>query len=174
MTSPASRFPLIAAALGAALLLAASAATAHEFTLGALKLDHPWARASAGPVRNGAAFLVIENGGEADRLVGAAGDVAERIELHTHLMDGDVMQMRRVEAVEIPAHGTASLQPGGVHIMLLGLEAPLKEGERFPLTLTFEKAGEVAVEFAVEAVGSMGPQGRGHGSMNHGTATPSN
>ena len=184
MRSTASRTPRLAAALGAALLLAASAAAAHDFTLGALKLDHPWARASAGPAGNGAAFLVIENSGEADRLVATAGDVAARVELHTHTMAGDVMQMRQVEAVEIPAHGSAALQPGGLHIMLIGLKQPLREGERFPLTLTFDKAGEITVEFAIEGVGSMGGQGMGtggmgqggmhHGTMHHGTTTPSN
>jgi hypothetical protein len=172
MRSTACRPPRFAAALGAALLLAASAAAAHDFTLGALKLDHPWARASAGPAGNGAAFLVIENSGDEDRLVAVAGDVAERAELHTHTMAGDVMQMRRVEAVEIPAHGSAALQPGGLHIMLIGLKQPLREGERFPLTLTFDKAGAVTVEFAVEGVGSMGPQGTGHGGMGHGSMDP--
>src|SRR3546814_9981702 len=109
MISAACRSSLATAALGAvfgALLLAAAAlggsAVAHEFTLGALRLDHPWARASAGPARNGAAFLLIENAGPADRLVAAEGEVAERVELHTHTMDGNVMQMRRVEALEIP------------------------------------------------------------------------
>lgn len=159
--------------LAAVLALAATAAFAHDFTLGALTLDHPWARASAGPARNGAAFLAIENAGAADRLVAAEGEVAERVELHTHTMDGNVMQMRRVEALDIPAQGEAVLQPGGIHIMLIGLKQPLREGERFPLTLTFEEAGTVTVEVAVEGVGSMGPHGSaGHGGMNHGM--PSN
>src|SRR3546814_9738821 len=83
-------------------------------------------------------------------LVATEGEVAERVELHTHTMDGNVMQMRRVEFVEIPAQGEAALQPGGIHIMLIGLKQPLREGERFPLTLTFEKAGAVTVEVAVE------------------------
>jgi periplasmic copper chaperone A len=152
-----------------ALLLAPIAASAHDFTLGALTLDHPWARATAGPVRTGAAFLAIENAGAADRLVSAAGDIAERVELHTHRMEGDVMQMRPVEAVAIPAQGAAVLQPGGTHIMLIGLKQPLREGERFPLTLTFEKAGATTVEFAVEGVASMGPHGGTHDSMGHGS-----
>jgi hypothetical protein len=174
MRSTASRTSRFAAALGAALLLAASAAAAHDFTLGALKLDHPWARASAGPLGSGAAFLTIENSGDADRLVAVASDIAERVELHTHKMAGDVMQMRPVEAVEIPAHGTAALQPGGIHIMLIGLKQPLREGERFALTLTFEKAGAVTVDVKVDAVGSLGPQGTGQGGMHHGTTMPSN
>jgi periplasmic copper chaperone A len=168
------------AALSAALLFAAApGAFAHDFTLGALKIDHPWARASAGPARNGAAFFAVENSGRADRLVAASGDVAQRVELHVHRMEGNVMQMRQVEAVEVPAGGTAILQPGGFHVMLIGLEQPLKEGDRFPLTLTFEQAGEITVEVKVEAVASMGPHGAGHGAgghggMQHGTMPPSN
>jgi copper(I)-binding protein len=169
------------AAFAAALLIAGAVAgtptaQAHDYKLGSMTIEHPWARASAGPVRNGAAYLVIRNDGAADRLLAVSGTVAERVELHTHLMEGDVMKMRRVEAVEVPANGKASLQPGSFHIMLVGLTEPLKEGERFPLTLTFEKAGSVTVEVAVEGVGSMGPQHgtldngtMNHGTMNHGT-----
>jgi copper(I)-binding protein len=159
-------------ALAAMVLLAGlqtAPALAHDYSLGALKLDHPWARASAGPVRTGAAFLVIHNSGPADRLLAVAGGIAERVEIHTHMMEGDVMKMRRVEAVAVPAGGTANLAPGSFHIMLIGLHAPLKEGDRFPLTLTFEKAGEVTVEVAVEGVGSMGPGGSAEGGMDHGT-----
>jgi copper(I)-binding protein len=167
---------------GGALLLAAGlsgfdapAAFAHDYKLGALSIGHPWARASAGPARNGAAFLVIENTGAADRLIAVSGEVSERAELHHHMMAGDVMKMRRVEAVEVPANGTAALQPGGLHIMLIGLKQPLQEGERFPLTLTFEAAGEVTVEVAVEGVAGMGPQGgMDHGEMDHGTMAPAN
>lgn len=168
MTLSVLRKPL-AAAIGGALLFAATAVAAHDFELGGLTLDHPWARASAGPVANGAAFLLIENAGEADRLVAVGGDVAEHVELHTHEMEGDVMKMRRVEAVEVPAHGSAVLRPGSYHIMLLGLKQPLREGERFPLTLTFEKAGTITVEVAVEGVGSMGPHGGAGHDAGHGT-----
>lgn len=165
MTVAFARARQIAGIIALLLLAAAATATAsaHDYTLGTLKLDHPWARASAGPAGTGAAFLAIENSGEADRLVAASGDVAERVELHSHRMEGDIMRMRAVEAVEIPAQGAAVLQPGGVHIMLIGLKQPLREGERFPLTLTFEKAGTLTVEFSVEPVGSMGPHGGAHG-----------
>src|SRR3546814_15594648 len=110
MTSllPTRSAALIAAA---AVMLAATAAAAHDFTLGALTLDHPWARASAGPARNGAAFLAIENAGDADRLLGATGGIDERIALHTHEMDGHIMKMRRLDAVEVPAHGRAGRAP---------------------------------------------------------------
>src|SRR3546814_19954164 len=102
MTSllPTRSAALIAAA---AVMLAATAAAAHDFTLGALTLDHPWARASAGPARNGAAFLAIENAGDADRLLGATGDIAERIALHTPEIAGAITKMSSPEAVYIPA-----------------------------------------------------------------------
>jgi len=188
MSSTAFRFPAATrrqAVAGAVLLAAAvtlclagfgNGARAHEFTLGALKIDHPWARASAGPARNSAAFMTIHNAGSADRLIATSGDVAERVELHTHMMEGDIMKMRQVEAVEVPANAMAELQPGGFHIMLIGLKAPLKEGDRFPLTLTFEDAGEITVEVAVEAISSMGGAqgGMDHGGMHHGNPGSSN
>jgi periplasmic copper chaperone A len=173
MISMLSRFP-VAAALAAVLLTAVPAA-AHDYQLGDLTIGHPWARASAGLARNGAAYLTIHNAGAAgDRLVAAAGDVAERIELHTHLMEGDVMKMRQVEAIDVPAGGDVALQPGGRHIMMIGLKAPLVEGERFPLTLRFAEAGEITVEFAVEAVGAMGESEEHHHGEGHGSPAPSN
>lgn len=135
---------------------------------GDLTIDSPFARATAGPARNGAAFLTVKNAGvEADRLVGAKAPVADRVELHTHLHENGVMKMRQIEAVEVPAGGEAALQPGGDHVMLMGLKAPLKEGESFPLTLVFEKAGEVTVDVMIGGVGAMeGHDHSGHG--NHG------
>jgi periplasmic copper chaperone A len=180
MISTTSRLPAYITACCVVLLIAGltvSNAFAHEFKLGTLTIGHPWARASAGPVHNGAAYLTVQNTGAADSLIAVSGDVAERVELHVNQMEGDVMKMRRVDAVEVPAGGMAALEPSGYHIMLIGLAQPLKEGERFPLTLTFRVAGEVTVEVKVEAVGSMGPAGAGtmdHGTMDHGTMPPSN
>ncbi len=157
-----------AASLTIATLAGTTAGFAQEAKLGDLKIDQSWARASAGPARNSAAFMMIHNGGDADRLVSAAGDVADRVELHTHLMEGNVMKMRQVEAIEVPAKGMAALQPGGFHVMLIGLHEALKEGDSFPLTLTFEKAGAVTIEVPVQAIGSMGPNSMNQGSMNQG------
>ncbi|MEO3431002.1 copper chaperone PCu(A)C [Pelagibius sp. CAU 1746] len=184
---------VLSAAFGAALLLstgvlatgpfAVTPAAAHDVKFADFTIEHPWARASAGPARNSAAFMIIHNGGGADRLIAASGDVAERVELHTHKMEGNVMKMRQVEAVDIPAGGMAALQPGSFHVMLIGLREALKEGDRFPLTLSFEKAGSVTVEVAVEAISSMGQQGgqdgmgqggMGQGNMNHGNMPKSN
>jgi copper(I)-binding protein len=115
----------------------------------------------------GGAFVTLLNTADApDRLVSASSAVAERVELHTHIMDGGVMRMREVEGgIPLPPGETVNLQPGGLHIMLLGLNQGLAAGSRFPLTLTFEKAGSVQVEVPVEAMGSMGPGG--HAGMSH-------
>lgn len=141
--------PLLAAAVAVTL---SAAALAHGYTLGTLSIAHPWAKASAGMAANGAAFLKISNSGQADRLVSAQTPAAARTELHTHSMEGGVMKMRQVEAIDVPASGTVALEPGGLHVMLFDLKAPLKEHGRIPLTLTFEKAGSVTVEVQVESL----------------------
>ena len=134
-------------------LLLAAPAFAHEFKLGDLEIDHPYTRASAG--RTGGVFLEIANKGKtADRLVEASSFLATNAELHTTVKDGDVMRMRPVAAIDIPAGGSVKLQPGGLHIMLIGLTTPLKEGAVFPLVLTFEKAGKVEVSVEVGKAGA--------------------
>jgi copper(I)-binding protein len=136
--------------------LIASPALAHDYKLGDLQIDHPFARATAG--RTGGAFLTIKNAGAgADRLIAAASPVAPNVELHTTVKDGDVMRMRPVAAIDVPAGETVRLQPGGLHVMLIGLAKPLKAGEKFPLTLTFEKAGKVEVTVDVDVAGTMAP-----------------
>ena len=126
-------------------------AQAHEFKLGAIKIGHPYARATAPGQPAGGGFLKLENGGGADRLVSARAAVSNAVELHTMSMDGDVMRMRQVDGIDLPAGKTVELKPGGLHIMFTGLKAPLKAGDKFPLTLKFEKAGEVTVDVVVEA-----------------------
>jgi copper(I)-binding protein len=129
-----------------------------------ITITAPWARASAGMMRTGAAYLTLGNAGTSgDRLVAASTPVAGRAELHTHLRDGDVMRMRSVDAIEIPPGETAELKPGGLHIMLLDLKAPLKQGDTFPLSLQFEKAGIQTVTVSIQAAGASGPdQHKGH------------
>ena len=132
-----------------------------SFTVGDLVVENPWARESVTPT--GAAYLTVRNqGGEDDRLVGIATDVADRAEIHSTLMQDGVMRMRPVEAVEVPAHGEAVLEPGGLHVMLFGLKGPLEEGKSFALTLAFEKAGEVEVVTTIEDI-AHGGAGHGHG-----------
>lgn len=154
---------ILHAALAISLLVAGSASLAqHNHALPSagpgVTITAPWARASAGMMRTGAAYLTLGNTGTTgDRLVAASTPVAGRAELHTHLRDGDVMRMRSVNAIEIPPGETAELKPGGLHIMLLDLKAPLKQGETFPLSLQFEKAGIQTVTVVIEAAGASGP-----------------
>ncbi|WP_238365820.1 copper chaperone PCu(A)C [Mesobacterium pallidum] len=111
------------------------------------------AYARAANTRAGAAFLVIHNAGDdADRLVDVRADVAMRVELHTHKDNGQgVMQMLHVpEGFEIPAGGDHVLQRGGDHVMFMGLQAPWEQGQLIPLTLVFEKAGEITVDVPVD------------------------
>jgi copper(I)-binding protein len=135
-------------------------ATAHEQQHGDLLLHHAWARATPGGAKTGAAYVRIENHGMAtDKLIGAAADIAAKVEIHSMSMENDVMVMAPAGEIEIPAHGIVELKPHGLHIMLMGLTQPLKEGDTFAVTLTFEKAGPVDLQIVVEATDS---DGSGH------------
>jgi len=137
----------------ACLFASAGLAAAHDYELGGLHIEHPWTRATT--ASNGVGYTVIENHGKNDdKLVSASSPAAEMIMLHTHIMDGEVMKMRMVEAVEIPAGGKAELKPGSFHLMMMGLKAPFKEGDMVPVTLTFAKAGSIEVKLKVEAAGA--------------------
>lgn len=117
---------------------------------GAIQIETPWARESPPAAANGAAYMTLVNTGrEVDRLLSASGEVAETVELHTHLMENNVMKMRKVEAIEVAPGEPTALRPGGLHIMLIGLKQPLAAGQTFPLTLRFEKAGAASVQVTV-------------------------
>jgi copper(I)-binding protein len=97
-----------------------------------------------------AAYMVLQNqAATADVLIQASTDVAEVVELHTVERDGDIMRMRPVQQIDLPARGSATLEPGGLHIMLIGLRQDLQPGQTVRLTLTFANAGEVVVEVPV-------------------------
>lgn len=141
-------------AIGAVLAMTVFSADAwaRDYKLGDLTIQQPWARASIGAAKAGAAYLIVTNtGGEADRLIGVASPAAKRAEIHAQLIEAGVSKMRRVEAVEVAPGEPAVLRPGGLHIMLMGLNAPLIEGELLPLSLTFERAGTVEVEADIGA-----------------------
>ena len=135
---------------GLALSGIALLAPAHEYRLGQIAIGHPYARSTAPGQPTGGAYLRLENRGAPDRLVAVRATVCRTVELHTSQMDGDAMRMREVDAIDLPANKAVTLQPGGTHIMLVGLKAALKDGDSFPLTLKFEKAGEVTVEVKVQ------------------------
>ena len=118
--------------------------------LAQVKIDKAWARPTVAGQQGGGAFLSITSA-SADRLISGSTPLAERFELHTMAMKGDVMEMRQVDAIELPAGQTVELKPGGLHVMFIGLKTPLKTGSKVPVTLKFEKAGDVKVEFDVMA-----------------------
>jgi copper(I)-binding protein len=150
------------------LMFSVTAAQAADVRVKDLTVSGVWARASAGPARAGAAYLTIANHGKAmDRLVAVSTPAAKRADIHTTLMEKGVMKMRPVKAVEVHPGEPAVLRPGGMHIMLMGLKAPLEEGKHFPLTLTFERAGSVEVMVMVEAAGSMGDMRPHKAPMEH-------
>jgi copper(I)-binding protein len=148
-----TRLHAIAAAL--ALSLVAAPALAQEMKAGDLTIEKPWARATPKGAVVGAAYLEIRNaGGEADRLTGGTADFGN-VEIHEMSMQGNVMQMRELkDGLAIPAHGDVKLSPGGYHIMLTGLKHSLVKGETAKVTLTFERAGAVTVDFPVVGVGA--------------------
>ena len=157
----------LAAFLAAAMLLFAAPAQAHDYKLGPLAIGHPWSRATPPGAAVGAGYLTIANeGAEPDRLVSATAAVAGRVQIHTMTEEGGVMNMRALpDGLEIPAGATVELAPGGNHLMLMDLAGPLKEGERIPAALRFEKAGTLDVEFAV---GPMGGEPAGHDAHHSG------
>lgn len=141
------------------ILLCALPAGAHDFKAGDLRIDHPYATPSRPGLTTGAVYFkgIRNAGASADRLLSASTPVAGAVEIHRMQMlpsaQGEVMQMRAVPAVDLPAgvavtfrHGT----PDGYHLMLLDLKAPLKDGDRFPVTLIFEKAGTHTVQVWVQ------------------------
>jgi hypothetical protein len=115
-------------------------------------IEDAYARSASPTSKTGAAFMQIVNHGDGDRLIGAASPAADVVQLHTHIESGDgVMQMKHVEeGFDLPSHGTLSLERGGKHVMLMGLTAPLAQGDTVPITLRFEKAGDMTVEIIVD------------------------
>ncbi len=138
---------------------AAGSASAQEYQLRTLRIDHPFARATPGGARNGGVYLSVENhGDQADRLVGVSTPVAHA-ELHQMSVDAGVMRMRAVDGLEVKPGGRLTLQPGGYHVMLMDLKRPLQPGDSFPMTLAFQKAGSIEVSVVVESIaaGAMHP-----------------
>lgn len=143
----------------AAALLAFSAATAFA-QAGSLKVERPFARATApGAAVGGGYATIVNTGSAADRLVSASSPAAARMELHEMKMENNVMKMREVKGLDVPAGGKLELKPGGYHLMFMELKQPLKEGAKVPVTLKFEKAGEVKVELDVQGLAAGAAKG---------------
>jgi periplasmic copper chaperone A len=166
------RAALAAAAFGVVL---PSSAFAETFSIGDIVVETPWTRATPGGARVAGGYLrIVNNGAEPDRLIGGTSEIAERFEVHSMEMRDGVARMAPVEGgLEIPAGETVELAPGGYHIMFMGLERPLTEGETVSGTLVFERAGMLEVRYPVAAMGvRAAPEGGGHShhrGETHGT-----
>jgi copper(I)-binding protein len=158
------------AALLAALLLS-PAVHAHGVTAGAIEIIHPNIPQPAADAMAAAGYMGISNSGAApDRLIGVETPVAQQAMLHQSTVDADgVATMAHVEALEIPAGETVVLEPGGYHIMLMGLTQPLTEGQMVPGVLIFESAGRVEVTFMIDPPGGADHSGMDHSNMTTGT-----
>lgn len=145
--------PLAAIALA---LLWSTAADARDYKLGTLEIGHPWARATPPSAPAGGGYLTVTNKGAAeDRLISVSSPAAGAVQVHEMKMEGNIMRMREIEGgLAIPPGATVTLAPGGLHLMMMGLKEPLKQGERVPVTLVFQKAGSIDVELAVVAMGA--------------------
>ena len=131
-------------------------AGAAQAQTGQLEVAGAWARATPAKAETGIAYLTIRSP-TADRLVSVSSPAAKKVELNSMEMSGMVMKMRPLASLDIPAGQPVTLKPGGDHVMLTGLNGPLREGQSFPLTLTFEKAGTREVTVAIEKPGASGP-----------------
>jgi periplasmic copper chaperone A len=162
-------FPTALALLGA-LALSAPSLSAHEFKAGDLQIGHPWTRATPAGASTAAGYVKITNNGkEADTLVGASAEAADKVEVHEMTMENDVMKMRQLkEGVTIKPGETIELKPGATHLMIIGVKAPFKEGTMIKGALAFAKAGTVPVEFKVEAIGGKpAPASAAHQHSSH-------
>jgi hypothetical protein len=130
----------------------------HSHEKGDIQVRHPWSRATPPGAKVAAGYMELRNNGrQPDRLVSASTALAQRVEIHITQRDGEVMKMRQVKALEIPARERYELRPGGSHLMLVDIVRPLKQGERFAMRLVFERAGELEIELEVQELGSRRP-----------------
>lgn len=142
---------LVVALLALLALPLAAPLAAHEYERGSIKLHHPWARPTPPGVTVGAAYFTVHNRGtQADTLVEFSTPVAARVELHETKMEGDMMRMRPVARLQVPAKGSVAAEPGGLHLMLIDLKQPLVLGQRVPLRLRFARAGVIETQIVVE------------------------
>jgi copper(I)-binding protein len=136
-------------------------AYAQNAKVGSVQIENAYTRATVPGQMAAAGFMKIENKGAADQLLSASSPVAGEVQLHEMSMDGQVMKMRQVKDIPVPAGGTVELKPGGLHLMFMNIKAPLTAGETVPVKLKFAKAGEVEVKMPVNAMGAHG------GAMKH-------
>ena len=152
--------PLRTGLLALAVAVLAVPAAAQDYRVGTLEIGHPWTRATPSTAPTAGGFLTVTNKGTTpDKLISAKSAAAETVQIHTMKMEGNVMRMREQDGgLEIAPGATVTLAPGHLHLMMMGLKGPLKQGEKVPVTLVFEKAGSIDVELAVMAMGASAPQ----------------
>jgi copper(I)-binding protein len=149
-------FALLVVALGLSFSV-----QAQEAKIGSIKVEQAYTRSTVPGQMAAGGFMKIENKGAADQLVSASSPVAGEVQLHEMAMEGNVMKMRQVKDITVPAGGAVELKPGGLHLMFMNIKAPLTAGESVPVKLKFAKAGEVEVKMPVNAMGQSG------GAMKH-------
>ena len=139
----------------AATALVSAPLLAHGFKAGAIQIGHPWSRVTAPAQAVGAGYMTLTNTGKTgDRLLSATSPAARTLQITAVSMgDGEMRTRAVLDGLTIPAGATVAFQPGGYHLMLIGLKAPLRQGAQVPATLKFQRAGTVRVTFKVEAGG---------------------
>jgi copper(I)-binding protein len=157
-------------ALGAGLIIVSTAGAALAQSTD-IEIKNAWARATPGGAQAAAAYVTIEAPG-GDRLTGVSTPAAQKADIHSMTMDNGVMKMRQVDGLDLPAGQAVTLKPGGYHIMLTGLAKPLEEGQSFPLTLDFAKAGTREVIVSVEKIGAMDPANQAGGTPGNSMSMP--
>lgn len=150
---------MVAVAIGLGLALSAHAQTSGSRTI---VVEHAWARATP----NGAVYMMLLNKGPTDdRLLGASTPMAEKVQFHSETDENGMMKMQQLSSIPVRPGMAIALKPGATHAMMMGLRQALKEGQRFPLTLEFEKAGEISITVPIGGIGAMGPSGMGDMEM---------
>jgi hypothetical protein len=153
-------------------MLCATQAFAQSFKTGTIEVDQPWVRATPkGADSTAGYFRIVNSGTTADRLTGGSSSLASSVQFHEMTMTNGVMKMRPLpNGLEIKPGETIELKPNSFHAMFVGLKQPVKQGDHIKGTLTFEKAGDLEVEFAVESIGARQPAstGTGHTQMSPG------
>ena len=139
-------------------------AQAQNAKVGSVQIENAYTRATVPGQHAAGGFMKIENKGAADQLVSASSPVAGEVQLHEMAMEGNVMKMRQVKDIAVPAGGAVELKPGGLHLMFMSIKAPLTAGETVPVKLKFAKAGEVEIKMPVNAMGAGAVHG---GAMKH-------
>ncbi|WP_085343657.1 copper chaperone PCu(A)C [Vibrio sp. ArtGut-C1] len=144
------------AAIALIAVIASPLSLAHDYEAGEIHIDHPWSREAPpnAPVIGGF-FQLTNHGNSEDALIAAESPIAGHVEIHTHKKEDGVMKMIKIDEVRVPANDSVLFKPSSFHLMIFNPTQALKEGDRFPMTLTFKNAGKVEVEMAVEKQGHM-------------------